>query len=322
MALDLKAWLLEMGVPAHKADDMLPSLADATVAANIEKFGLRQADFSRQSDALTAKQRELDAASAKLAEGNERLNLEMVEWAEERSKGGVITDQMRTDMAAAQAEVTRLKSIVTSKATELGLDPKTIIGEPAAPAPTPQPQPAPNLAGYVRVEDQGQMGRYLMRLQSQISQIQHEHQQLTGEWLDPDLIMTEIETRGSDKLNRNTDGSLKRSIDPRAIWEEKFDVPAKRAAKATAAHDAEIAAAEARGAERALSQTALPGQQAPGRHAPVFTRPGAQDASKMPRPSQASQQDRISRAASALATHRYRQGGPGGAQPPAAGGRT
>lgn len=311
MALDLKQWLQEMGVPAHKIDDVIPSFG-GDVAVNIEKFGLRQSDFSQRMDGLAAKEKSLGDAQKKLDDANERLNAEMVDWAETQRGGGEITEKMRADYAKAQGEVARLTAVITTKATELGLDPKTIIGEVVPPKVEP---PVANLDGYAKIDDlnvrTGNIGRYLMGLNTQINKIQHEHQQLTGEWLDPETITAEIEARASDKLNRNGDGTFKKPIDARAIWEEKYGIPEKRAAVAKTKHDEEIRTAEARGEERARSQAAIPGQTATGRHSPVLVRGGDDKGSKLPRPSQAASFDRVSKAASALATHKYRQQGSG-----------
>lgn len=311
MALDLKAWLIEMGVPAVKADDIVPSLGDAAITANIEKYGLRQSDYSKQMDAVKAKETALTEAQGKLDEANERLNLEMVEWAETQRGGGEITEKMRNDLAKAQGEVTRLTSVITTKAQELGLDPKTVIGEVPVPEVKPVPAAAPNLDGYVTDARLGQVGRYLMTLPAELEDIAQEHFELTGERLSRKAIVQEIEARGQDKLNRNPDGTFKRAIDARAIWEEKYDIPAKRQAAATAKHDAEIKAAEERGYERSRTEAALPGQQPIGRHSPVLKEAGnAREAgSVLKRPTGAAHADHISKAASALATHKYRTGG-------------
>ena len=309
MALDLKAWLLEMGVPPAKVDDVFPVLASTPLGTKLEE---RETTFKTRESGLTQKETELATAQTKLTEANDRLNLEMVEWAETQRGGGEITEHMRTDLAKAQGEVARLTSVITTKATELGLDPKTILGE----LPVEKPKPdvsAPDLSGYVTREDLsrqfGATGRYLMTLPAELMQLQHEHQELTGEWLDPKALVAEVETRAGDKLNRNADGTFRKPIDVRAIWEERYNIPAKRSEKAKATHDAEIKAAEDRGWERARSEQSLPGQQPVGRHSPVFTRPGSTEPPKSPRPSQANVSDRISKAASSLATHRYRQAG-------------
>jgi hypothetical protein len=312
MALDLKAWLLEQGVPAHKADDVMPLLAGTPFAENIDKSIGTIDRLTASATKLQEREAALTAAQTKLDQANERLNQEMVEWAEERAKGGVVTDQMRADMAKAQGEVTRLSAIVTSKATELGLDPKAILGEPPVVTPPARTDVTPpNLDGYAKTADinkqLGSYGRYLMTLPATLLRIQHEHQTLTGEWLDPEVIVREIETRGSDPRNINRDGSLVKPIDATAIWEEKFDIQAKRTAKAAADSKAHDDAIREEGRQEIRSQAALPGQQPQGRHSPVLRQAGdTAHAPRLQRPSSAASADRISKAASALATHRYR----------------
>lgn len=305
MALDLKAWLTEMGVPADKLDAVLPALGD-DVAANIEKSTLRQSDYSKQMNTLTGDRRKLD-------EANERLNLEMVEWSEAQNNGTVITEKMRKDLAKAQGEVARLSSVITTKAEELGLNAKDIIGE-VVPVVVPTPA-GPDLSGYAKFSDLdtrfGNVGDYLMQLPVEIGVIQHEHQELTGEWLDPREIIKEVKARATDKLNRNTDGSFKKPVDPRSIWEETHGIATKRQTRQTEAHTAELKAAEERGYERRATEAALPGQQPIGRHSPVLRQAGnaLEGGSKAPRPGQAGHASRLSGAATALATHKYRPGG-------------
>lgn len=302
MAIDLKVWLRDMGVAADKIDTILPDLTPA--AGKIESYGLSLAEATRR-------QTELDVKTAELATANERLNLEMVEWGETRAAGEPITAQMRTDLAAAKGEVARLQSVITTKAAELGLDPKTVIGE-VVPVETKPAAATPDLTGYVKATDLdarlGQTGRYLMTLTPQLIKLGSEHLALTGEVLDPEVIVAEIEARATDKLNRNTDGSFKKPIEARAIWEEKFGIPEKRAARAAEVHTAELKAAEDRGYERRATEQALPGQQPVGRHSPILRAAGnaTPEGSKATRPSQAAKSESISKAASALATHKYR----------------
>jgi hypothetical protein len=319
MAIDMRQWLVEMGVPVANIDATLASMGDvSTVAEKVEKATLRQSDYSRNMNDLQAKQTALEANQKKLDDANERLNQEMVEWGQVQAEGGKVTEKMRRDMATAQAEVTRLTTIVTTKATELGLDPKEIIGE--TPVVTPpagggRTQP-PDLEGYVRVEDVntrlGNMGDYLMTLPTEVMVIVNEHKQLTGEDLDPRTIVQEVKTRATDKMNRNADGTFKKPLDARAVWEGMHDIPTKRAAKAEEARQAEIKAAEQRGYERRTSEDAIPGAQPVGRHSPVLRQAGnAQEhGSRAPRPSGQARQDHVSKAASALATHKYRTGQP------------
>jgi hypothetical protein len=313
MALDMRAWLKEMGVKEDAIDTVFPHFSDPAVVTRIEEGTLRQADYSRKSATLQAAQTQLDAA-------NERLNQEMVDWAQTRDAGEPITEQMRTDLAKAKGEVERLKTVITTKATELGLDPTKVIGEapPVDANATANRSAAPDLTGYVKVEDLNTRlsaaGRYLMRLPADVARIQHEHQALTGEWLDPAVIIDEVEARASDAANRNRDGSLKKPVDARAVWEEKFDIPTKRTAKTQADRQRDLDSAREEGRQEVRTQQALPGAEAPGRHAVVFRRPAGADGQpqtrtpKITRDTHVGQQDRISKAASALATHRYRGG--------------
>jgi hypothetical protein len=312
MALDLKAWLKDMGVKDDAVEAVLPALTDA--APNIERATLRQSDYSKQMDDLRAKQTALDAA-------NDRVNQELIDIAALRNEGGQVTEEMRNSLAKAQGEVTRLSTILTTKAAELGLDPKTIIGEPAPPAPPRTGgDPPPNLEGYVRVDDLnqrvGQMGNFMLDLTAMLPVIQHEHHQLTGEFLDATTIINEFKSRAADPANRNRDGSFKKPADVRKIWEESFDIPAKRAAKSEATQSQLIKDAEQRGYERARTESTLPGETPVGRHSVVLRQAGAEG--RAPKAtnvggSPAGRSNRISSAATALATHRYANG----KQPPA-----
>lgn len=300
MALDLKAWLIEQGVKPADVDTIVPVLAPA--ADNIEKSTLRQADYSTKLNALQAKQTELDAA-------NDRLNAEMLEFSEARAAGEPITEKMRQDLAKAQGEVTRLQSIITTKATELNLDPKSIIGEvPAAPAKPAQPEI--DLSGYVKADDvNGRLGRfadYMMMLPAELQDIANEHFDLTGKRLSTKAIMEEVKRRASDKSNFDANGQPKKPIDARAIWEERENIPQLRQTKQQEAHAAEIKAAEDRGYERRATEQSLPGHEAPGRHAVVFKRPEGSEP-KLQRGTPVAQENRITRAASAFASGKYRQ---------------
>lgn len=307
MALDLKAWLKEMGVKEDKIDGILPELAGAE--SNIERATLRQSEFSREMDGLRAKQTALDAA-------NDRVNQELIEIAAMRADGGTASTEMLTNLAKAQGEVTRLSTIITTKAQELGLDPRAIIGEAApAPAPAGGGTAAPDLTGYVKADDLnqrvGQVGSFMLDLAAELPAIQHEHHQLTGEFLDAKSIIAEFKTRASDPANRNRDGSFKKPADIRTIWEEAHQIPEKRTAAQTAAQTQLITDAEQRGYQRARTEGTLPGETPVGRHSPVLRQAG--DTARVPKAANtstapATRSNRISSAASALATHRYANG--------------
>ncbi len=61
MTLDMKAWLLEMGVKPVDIDDVLAKVQPA--ADNIEKSTLRLSDYSTKMNALTVSQQKLDDAN-------------------------------------------------------------------------------------------------------------------------------------------------------------------------------------------------------------------------------------------------------------------
>jgi len=298
MALDLKAWLLENGVKPDAIDAVLPALAPA--ADNIERSTLRQSDYSTKMNALTAKQTELDSA-------NERLNAEMLEFADARAAGEPITEKMRADMAKAEGEVTRLRTIITTKAGELGLDAKTIIGDVPA-ARTEPPATTVDLTGYAKSEDMnarlGRFANYMMMLPAELQDISNEHFDLTGKRLSTKAIMEEVKRRAEDKRNFDANGNALKPIDARAIWEEQQGIPALRTTKAEESRVAEQRAAEERGYERAMTERQLPGHEAPGRHSLVLKRKEG-DAPHLQRGTPVQQEDRIGRAAGALRARTY-----------------
>jgi hypothetical protein len=116
-----------------------------------------------------------------------------------------------------------------------------------------------------------------------------------------------LQTRASTKGNQ-------KSLDPRVIWEELHKVPEVRTEHAKKEHDAEIAAAEQRGREAALSESVLPGSHtAPGTHAPIFGNKTRESALKRPQPGET-----VRNAAAAFRTGKYRQGKEGAGSKPAA----
>jgi len=310
MAIDLRAWLTEIGVAADKIDTVLPIIEPT--AANIEKATLRQSDYSRVMNDVRTQQTALDAA-------NQRVNNELLEVAEMRAAGEPITAKMRTDLENSQAEVARLSSRLNTLAVQAGIDPATIVPVQAPPQRTDAQ--AVDLSGYVKTDEVnrqlGQFADYFVTFPAELQSIAQEHFDLTGERLDARTIAAEIRTRAGDKHNRRADGTLVKPVDARSIWEEKHDIATKRAAKATSDMDARLNAAREEGRQQVRTEAALPGATPIGHHAPVFKRPGDAQAPKTPRPSQSAHNDRISGAAAAIATHRYRPAGtpqPGGAR--------
>lgn len=263
MAFDLTKWMKEdLGIDDAIIADVGPKLTP--FGSKIEAGYLRQTDYSKQMDALKAT---IKTQQDELTAANERLAAEVAEWAVVQASGKQATEKMRTDYEAAQNDVLRLQQGMRKIATDhslnyddlvKGIEVKTVPAKADA-------TPAIDMTKFVGTDQHAALTRMALRLPAQLAAIQHEHHELTGEWLNPETIIAEIETRAGTA--RNT-----KSLEARDVWEEMHGIPAKRTTKAKEQHDKEIADAEARGAERARSESQLPNGGAPpvGQHAPVF----------------------------------------------------
>src|SRR3546814_532427 len=85
---------------------------------------------------------------------NNALTQEMTDWAVAKANGEKQTKEQRDAMEAAQAEALRLRQIVERKATDLGIDPKTILeGTVTLPQNQPPNSPAFDETKFVSRED-------------------------------------------------------------------------------------------------------------------------------------------------------------------------
>ncbi len=311
MALDIKKWLMEdMGFSEQEIADNHLVDAFTARAERVEKGYLRQSDYSTKMNAL---QSTITQQTADLTSAQQRLDAEVAEWATVQASGRQMTEKMRADLDAAQADRLRLEQVLRKTAEQAGLNPDDLL-KGIAPAPPPvapaPPPPAIDPANFVNRADYQRLARMALLVPAQLDRIQREHHDLTGEYLNPEELTAEVEARASTRGNT-------RSIELRDIWEEKHDIPAKRAAKSKATYDAAILDAEKRGAERALTESALPGGgvHPVGKHAPIFQRAtnGAARTSVLQRPQPGT---RTADAVTALRTGKYRQpsvGAPPGA---------
>jgi hypothetical protein len=225
---------------------------------------------------------------------------------------------MQQDLETAQGNVARLTARVQKVATDAGLDPAKAL-EGIDQVTTPQRKaddnkPPIDTSKFVSADDfaaqQSRLARVLLRAPAEIAAIQHEHHELTGQWLDARPIIDEIEKRATTKGND-------KSLEIRDVWQEQHNIPALRDTKAKEKYDADIKAAEDRGRQAALSGQAIPGQTPPpthGRPSPVLHAPdgqGRKSVLERPQPGTGSQA-----AVSALRSGKYRQP----AQVPAAAG--
>lgn len=271
-------------------------------AAQLNKLAesvMRQSDYDA---AMNAGKAELKAEQDKLAAANERLNTEMAEWATVQAQGGQVTAKMQKDLEAAQAKVATLTARVQHVATQAGLDPaKALEGlEGTVEPPKPPTAPAFDDTKYVSRDDfrqaTGELAQAMLRVPVALAKIAREHRTLFSADVDENAIITELQTRAGTRGNT-------KSLDPITIWEELHNVPAKRTEVAKAAHDAEIAAAEQRGRDAALSSINVPGNHTPtGRHAPVFAASEHKSALQRPQPQQG-----VAVAAAAFRSGKYRQ---------------
>lgn len=240
--MDLAAtqkWLTdEMGFTAEEATALAPQFVSGDRGQRLDKSIKRQSDYNRAMDEL----RKADAA----------LQSEIAEWGKATRDGEAVTQKMRDDLEKSQQEVLRLQQVAKRIAEAAGVDPATIAVTPVPPT-TPQPPAPPDLSGYARLEQLQQIAALPLDLYPELDDLRFEHQELTGQRLNTREIIDEIKTRAQTRGNQ-------KSLNPRDIWMEKHDIPAKRTAKQEADQKARDEAAEKRGYERAMTEGALPGQ--------------------------------------------------------------
>jgi len=293
MAFDVKKWLMEdMKFSADEAEKMAASFTPERVSTLEATYG----------DATTYRKtsKEIEKAQADFKAANDRLNAEMAEWASLTAKEKEQATALQTSLEAARVRATQLETRLTNLAVEHGVDPKALLEGTTVIPKKEEPKVEPiDTSRFVSAEQFGAISAFTLQLPAKLQRIEREHFALTGEHLDTEAITDEIMARAQKK---------DANIDPIAIWESKYGIADKRAEVAKKAHDAEIAAAEARGEERGRTNAALPGPQSPGRHSIVFSRPvdgGKVEARtsvlKRPQP-----ESGVRATAAALASHKYR----------------
>jgi hypothetical protein len=302
MALDIKQWLTgEMGFTEDETKTLLPQFT-ADRIQKLDKGYLRQSDYSKHMDEFKSN---MTKAQAKLTADSQALNGEIAEWSKLKGADTEAREKAEQRVAALEQRLFTHQQHIRKLATDAGVDPTPFLkddNETPVPPTKPATPPAPtvDLSPFAKNTDVAAMNQYLFDLQVELATLVPEHQALFGTPLDARKLAEEIRRRAA----------AKEDITPRAVWEETFDVATTREAKAKEHHDAEIAAAEQRGREAALSEGAIPHASPAGKHAVVF-QPRRDDqgqpvgpALERPRP-----QQRVASAAQALATGKYRQSG-------------
>jgi len=293
---DIKAWLI---------NDMRMSEADATAtAAKMKPEGTAKLERT-QTRALEYDAKEADIVTARqeLKDANDKLNLEMVEWANLTAQEKAQVPGLQKQIEDSRIRTAQLEHRLTTLATETGRDPKTLLEGVTPPAKVEEKKVEPiDTSKFVDNDRHAASLIFALELPAQLQYIADQHHALTGERLDTRDIVKEIRTRAGQK---------NAVVDPVAIWEEKYGIPAKREAAATKKYEDDIKAAEARGEERARTNVSVPGATPPGRHSPAFgVRNGEGVVTPRTSALQRPQPGTIVRnAASALATGKYRQSG-------------
>lgn len=290
MAFDLDGFVKDLGVTGEEETAIRAALGKPERLSVLEKNQLRQSDYSKQMNVLAAEQ-------TKLQQANDRVTAEMAEWARIQAEGGEVTKKMQDDLHKAEQKVLTLTQRVQRVATDAGLDPaKALEGIDQEPPKREVVAPPIDTSKFVAADQFGQFGKYMFDLVAELPMIAQEHFELTGERLDTRALRAEIEERASRK------GA---NLDPRAIWEEKYQIPVKRDTKTREAREVELKQAEQRGFERARTEAALPIPPSNGVHSPVLrTADGQPRKSAIERPQP---ETGVRSAAAALASGKYRQ---------------
>lgn len=295
MAFDLDGFIKELGATDEEATTLKAALGKPERLTLLEKNQLRQADYSKNMNTLQSEQK-------KLTDAQTRLDAEAAEWASLSASEKEAATKLRTDLEASQAKVLTLTQRVQRVASDAGLDPvKALEGIDQPPPKKEEPKVDPiDTSKFVGADQFGTMSEYLFNLSIELPLIAQEHFDLTGERLDTRALRAEITERAKQK------GA---NLDPRSIWEEKYQIQTKRETKTQAAREAEIKQAEQRGFDRARSESALPVPPSQGVRSPVLRTPTGEPRQSVLKREQP--ETGVMAAAQALATGKYRNKGDG-----------
>lgn len=254
---------MEFDVKQYLMTDM--GFDEATATEMAAKFKPEQVErVTARTAKLTAEEKRIAETQRQLAEANDKLNREMAEWATLSAEDKRQAEDLRAQLEESQRAAFALQQKLTRVATDAGIDPKTVLEGTTVVEPKKPEPPAVDLSKYVARDQIAPVVQFQMELAAAIPHIVEQHRELFGKPLDPRSIVKEIQARAQKGEN----------VDPVAVWEEMHKVADRRAALAEETRTKELAAAEARGYEKARTESALPTVQQPGRHAPVFMRPG------------------------------------------------
>jgi hypothetical protein len=298
--MDLQKFFGEdLGITDAEALDAILKGIPKEAAEKLEKSVLRQADYSQKMDGMRA---DIETQQGELAAASERLTAEIAEWGKMTAAEKAKTTTRMAEFEAGQKELLKTQQALRRLAETAGVDPKTLVD--SLPDPKKDTQAPMDLSGVVRTEDFtkaiNNLAEMSVTLPAELHTVAQEHFALTGQYLDTRELVTELKARAARKGNT-------RSLEPRDIWEEKYNIAQVRKTAADKVRADELDAARRQGYEDGLSQTALPGSHPPARHSPVLLQAdGAQRTSILQRPQPGTS---LQTAILALQTGKYRGSG-------------
>lgn len=292
MAFNIKDWL-KTDMQMSDEDVALVAGKLEPKAALIEGGILRQQDYSAKMNEVTKLQGDIEAK-------DRRLTDEMAEWGSLTAAEKAQNTALRTSIEALESDKLKLTQRLTRVASEAGIDPKSVLADiEAEPVPKPAAAAAPiDTSKFATLETMNGVAAMALEMPAVLHELAEDHRELFGARLNTTAIMAEIKQRAATRGNQ-------KSLDPRAVWEELNNVPAKREAVAKVKYDTEITAAVERGRQTAITEMSVPGNHTPvGRSSPVLVQAGGhKSAVQRPQPGQG-----VQSAVAAFSSGKYRQG--------------
>jgi hypothetical protein len=235
---ELTDWLKGLGLPEARLNTALEALGDES-AAKIGEGVMAQADYTRQTQGLKDKEKQLLADIEKKNREADSFRGSLVDWKSGKEK------EFNDAVAAKTALEAQLATVRTSIKTIAGT--YGIPDADLAPIMTNTPG-APPVVSPARTEPERDAGgKFLTKEEAQnlpkitlvMNGLAREHARLF-----PNVPFDDVAIY---------DNALKNNRSLEAEWKETFKVDERRAELAKATHDTEIADAEKRGAESARS---------------------------------------------------------------------
>jgi hypothetical protein len=245
---ELQEWVKGLELSADDQKIVLEKLGSEKVITKVGTSIMAQRDYSRGMDELKAEKTRIEADLAIKIKDEEKKSADYMNelggWKRDREKvldeAVSAREQAEQQLAAVQTKIKQLAPTYAIPESELS----SILTSPA-PSTTPRKQDPPrevDTGKFVSKDDFNHVVMNYAKLPAIMVVIEREHARLFGPQAEmPDFIAL-MEEAPKNKLTLHE------------MWERKFKVPERRAEIAKTAHDAEILAAEKRGAEAATSK--------------------------------------------------------------------